>query len=131
LKGYALRHLGDLCRRRNNFTQAISSYEQAIETFHDANDAISEGRAFAEQGRILTDYSRDLLDAGDRVGARDALTRARTSSIQAMELLSALPHEVESITNWLNRLDTLAHAVDSAATDGVPGDCYPEDQARN
>jgi tetratricopeptide (TPR) repeat protein len=118
LKGYALRHLGDLCRRRNNFTQAISSYEQAIETFHDANDAISEGRAFAEQGRILTDYSRDLLDAGDRVGARDALTRARTSSIQAMELLSALPHEVESITNWLNRLDTLAHAVDSAATDG-------------
>lgn len=122
LKGYALRHLGDLCHRRNDFTQAISFYEQSIATFRDSNDTLSEGRALAEHGRILAGYSADLLDAGDRAGARDALTRARTSFTQARELLSALPHEVESITGSLNRLDTLAHTIDSAATDGEQSD---------
>jgi hypothetical protein len=76
-------------------------------------------------------WSQDLLNRGDQAGARDAITRARTSFAQAADLRSALGHEAEkNITSWLNRLDTLADAIETAPS-GSPSDAYPENQARN
>lgn len=106
LKGYALSHLGDLYRESNDFVEAIACYEQSASTFSDSEDHISEGRCLVQLGRILADYSRNLFDTGDQVGARDVLSRARSSFTDAMELLSTSPDEVETIIGWLGRLGT-------------------------
>ncbi len=118
LKGYALRHFGDLRLRSGNFAEALSYYEQSISTFSDAKDAISQGRALMQLGRILTDYYRVLLAADDQAAGSDALARARSSFIEAREVLSDFPVQVQAINDWLSQVDMLA-TVNSASADEV------------
>jgi hypothetical protein len=107
-------------------------FEEAVfDLAHRAFNRFGDDAALVQQGRTLADYCRNLLDAGDQAGARDALTRARSAFTDATELLSAFPDEVRTITGWLSRLDTLAHMVDSTTADEAPADDYSDDQARN
>ena len=108
LKGYALRHLGDLYRRRTDLQAAVSFYQDSIATFLEAGDAISAGRALVQYSFTLTEYRQYLDSAGNHMAAIEAHDQARASLLQAKSLLSALPREVESITGWLDRLDPVA-----------------------
>ncbi|MDG4789074.1 hypothetical protein O7626_24610 [Micromonospora sp. WMMD1102] len=135
LQGYALRHLGDLCRRRGDQVQAISYYEQSIATFDEANDTISQGRALHQLGQIRWEQGHAMVGRADEAGGRTALDRADESLRQAAELLARLPEEVVTVNEWLRRvaelrLGTGVGSADHPFADRLPGG-QPEDQARN
>ena len=108
MKGYALRHLGDLSHRRRDFTMALSFYQTAIATFENAADANSQGHALKAQGRIRSDHARELHEEnGGQARATAALASARASYMEARKLLSASPRELEQINSLLDDLDEL------------------------
>jgi hypothetical protein len=108
LKGYALRHLGDLYRRRTDLPAAVSLYQESIVTFLEAGDAISAGRALVQCGLTLIEHRQRLDSGGHRLAAGKAHDQARASLLRAKSLLSAFPREVEGITDWLDHLGPVA-----------------------